>query len=162
MQRIDSYLIFYDLYLAVIKAMESISMCNSEYGEWSWDSETLTKANGFRHQVSSFEFLVSFNITMRIFSSLRSLTVNLQKKTHDILAAYEHVSDVQLEMELLKINCEEEFMFGLMKLNPLLLVSTFLLAPPELFQGKSIEVISQQTALRCTIDGILWCHSWIM
>lgn len=161
-QRIDSYLIFYDLYLAVIKAMESISMCNSEYGEWSWDSETLTKANGFRHQVSSFEFLVSFNITMRIFSSLRSLTVNLQKKTHDILAAYEHVSDVQLEMELLKINCEEEFMFGLMKLNPLLLVSTFLLAPPELFQGKSIEVISQQTALRCTIDGILWCHSWIM
>lgn len=108
-QRIDSYLIFYDLYLAVIKTMESISSCSSEYGDWCWDSETLTKADGFLHQVTSFEFLISFSITMRIFSTIRSLTVNLQKKTHDILAAYEHVADVQLELELLKTNCEEEF-----------------------------------------------------
>ena len=46
---------------------------------------------------------------MRVLSSLRSLTIKLQKKSTDILAAYEHVSEVVTDMELLKINCEEEF-----------------------------------------------------
>ena len=46
---------------------------------------------------------------MRILSSLRSLTVKLQKASNDILAAYELVSEVQLDLELLQINCEEEF-----------------------------------------------------
>ena len=109
-QRIDAYLFFFDLYPAILKTMEGISTCSLEYGgDWSWDSETLAKASGFLHQISSFQFLVAFSITMRIFSSLRSLTVNLQKKTHSILTAYEHVSDVQLEFQLLKTNCEEDF-----------------------------------------------------
>ena len=108
-QRIDTYVVFYDLYPAIVKTMESISTCSSEHGDWSWDSETLTKANGFLRQLCSFEFLVTFCITMRILSSLRSLTVNLQKKANDILAAYEHISDIMLELELLKTNCEEEF-----------------------------------------------------
>lgn len=89
--------------------MEAISTCSSEYGEWSWDTETLTKARGFLHQLVSFEFLVTFNVTMRVLSSLRSLTVKLQKKSSDILAAYEHVPEVVTDLELLKINCEEEF-----------------------------------------------------
>ena len=108
-QRIDSYLVFYDLYPAIIKAMESINSSSTEFGNWSWDSETMTKANGYLFQVTSFEFLTAFSITMRILSSLRCLTVNLQKRSHDVLTAYEHVSDVQLEMELMKVNCEDEF-----------------------------------------------------
>ena len=54
----------------------------------------MTKARGFLHQLVSFEFLVTFNVTMRVLSSLRSLTVKLQKESSDILAAYEHVSEV--------------------------------------------------------------------
>lgn len=108
-QRIDSYVVFYDLYPAIIKTMEFISTSSSEFGNWSWDSETLTKANGFLRQLCSFEFLITFCITMRILSSLRSLTVNLQNRTNDILVAYEHISEVMLELELLKTNCEEEF-----------------------------------------------------
>ena len=108
-QGIDSYTVFYDLYASLIKTMEAISTCSSEYGERSWDTETLTKARGFLHQLVSFEFLVTFNVTMRVLSSLRSLTIKLQKKSSDILAAYEHVSDVITDLELLKINCEEEF-----------------------------------------------------
>ena len=46
---------------------------------------------------------------MRILSSLHFLTIKLQKKSNDILAAYEHVSNVQMELEMLKSNCEEEF-----------------------------------------------------
>ena len=90
-QIIDSYTVFYDLHPSIIKTMESISMCSSKYGEWSWDPETLTKAIGFLHQLAGFEFLVTFNVVMKVLSSLRSLTVNLQKKSNDILAAYECV-----------------------------------------------------------------------
>ncbi len=108
-QRIDSFLVFYDLYPAIIKVMESITSCSTEFGTWSWDSETITKANGYLFQVTSFAFLVAFSITMRVLSSLRCLTVNLQKRGHDVLTAYEHVSAVQQELELLKVNCEDEF-----------------------------------------------------
>ena len=89
--------------------MESISTGSSEYGEWSWDSDTLTKASSFLHQLESFKFLVSCSVAMRMLSSLCSLTISLQKKAYDILATYEHVSAVQLELELLKSNCEKEF-----------------------------------------------------
>ena len=108
-QRIDSYIVFYDLYPSLIKTMEVISIRSSEYGDWTWDTDTLIKARGFLHQLLSFEFLVAFNITMRVLTSLRSLTVKLQKKSNDILAAYKLVSTVQLYLELLKANCEEEF-----------------------------------------------------
>ena len=63
-QRIDSYTVFYDLYLSILKTMEHISTCSSVFGDWSWDTDTLTKARGFLHQLNSFEFLVLFNITM--------------------------------------------------------------------------------------------------
>ena len=109
-QRINAYTVFYDLYSSIIKTVEHISTCNcSEYGNWSWDTKTVTKARGFLFQLKSFEFLLAFNITMRLLSTLRSLTVKLQKTSNDILAAYELVSEVQMDLELLKINCEEEF-----------------------------------------------------
>ena len=108
-QRIDSYTAFYDLYPSVIKTMEAIDTHSSDFGDWSWDTDTLVKARGFLHQLLSFEFVVAFNITMRILSSLRSLTVKLQKKSNDVLAVYELVSNVQLDLALLKSNCEEEF-----------------------------------------------------
>ena len=50
-ERIDSYTVFYDLYPALIMTMKSISERSSDFGSWSWDSETLTKANGFLHQL---------------------------------------------------------------------------------------------------------------
>ena len=56
---------------------------------------------------------------MRMLSSHRSLTVKLQKKTNDIVSAYEHVSTVQLELELLKSNCEEEFHIWLREIKTL-------------------------------------------
>lgn len=108
-QRIDSYTVFFDLYSPMMKTMEAISTGCTEFGEWSWDSETLTKARGFLHQMVSFEFLVTSNITMRVLSSLRSLTVKLQKKSNDILAAYEYVSEVLEEFQEVKSNCETEF-----------------------------------------------------
>ena len=82
--------------------MEAISILSSEYSDWTWDSDTSVKARSFLHQLLSFEFLVAFNITLGVLSSLRSLTIKPQKKFNDIFAAYELVSTVQLDLELLK------------------------------------------------------------
>lgn len=68
-ERIDSYLVFYDLYPAIMATMNAIGTCDPEYGNWSWDGETLTKANGFHFQLKSFEFLVAFSVVMWILSS---------------------------------------------------------------------------------------------
>ena len=78
--------------------MEGISSRVVDYGDWSWDSDTVTKANGFL--ITNFEFLVLFSIAMRLLSSLGGLTVKLQKQSKDILAAYDQVADVLLELEL--------------------------------------------------------------
>ena len=96
-------------------SIELISTCSSKYGDCSWDSQTWTKANSFLHQHNSFEFLVSFCITMRVFSNLRYVTINLQKRTHDVNSVYENISDVQLELELLKKNVNQNSMLGLKK-----------------------------------------------
>ena len=118
-QRIDSYTVFDDLYPFIIKAMEAISFTGGN-SEWLWDTETLTKARGFLHQLQSFEFFVTFQVTLRVLSSLRSLTIKLQKKSQDTLiklqkksqdtlAAYEEVGGVMSYFKVLKTNCEEEF-----------------------------------------------------
>ena len=70
--------------------------------------ETLTKAYGFLHQVTNSEFLVSFLITMKVLSILQGVTVKLQQRS-DVLKVYELVSDVQMELELLKTSCDDEF-----------------------------------------------------
>jgi len=46
---------------------------------------------------------------MTLLSSLRGVTVKLQKRSQDVLMAYELASDVQLELELMKVNCDDEF-----------------------------------------------------
>ena len=84
-----------------------------------------------------------------MLSSLHSLTVELQKKTNDILSAYEHVSTVQLELELLK---QKNFISGLEKSRPWLTTSTYLLVHRVLLQGKFTEQIFQLTALKPTIE----------
>ena len=100
---------YFSLY--ILKTLEAITMprAHSEFGQWSWDSEITTKANGFLHQVTNFQFLVTFCTTMTVLSIIHGLTIKLQKQCQDILDAREHVSEVQLELELILGNCEEEF-----------------------------------------------------
>ena len=106
-ERVDSYSIFFELYPFVIQVMEDICHCNSS--EWSWDSESITKANGFLHNITSFQFLVAASIAMRLLSFLRSVTVRLQKRSIDIVNAYGQVHAIQNEMESFNANCDLEF-----------------------------------------------------
>lgn len=62
--------------------------------DWSWDGETITKANGFLFQLESPTFLVSFQILIQFFQILRVVTVNLQRKAADVVYAYNVVKGV--------------------------------------------------------------------
>ena len=60
---------------------------------------------------------------MRLRNTLRgSVTVKLQHQSLDITTAYEQISDVQNEFELLRINIDEEFYTLFKEVVELLLV----------------------------------------
>ena len=77
-QRIASYTVFLELLPTVHTTLQAMSCLNQfeELGtDWSWDGETLTKANGFLHQVESSSFLICLKILLEVLSYLRSLTL---------------------------------------------------------------------------------------
>ena len=82
-QHIDSYTVFLELLPAVHTALQAIS-CPSQFKElgtdWSWDGETLTKANGFFYQLESSSFLVCFKILLEVLLYLRSLTLIISSR----------------------------------------------------------------------------------
>ena len=79
---IDSFTTFYDFSLYILKTLEAITMprTHSEFGQWLWDSEITTNANGFLHQVTNVIFLVTFCTTMTVLSIIHGLTIKLQKQ----------------------------------------------------------------------------------
>jgi hypothetical protein len=53
-------------------------MYANEFGtSWSWDGETVTKANDFLFQLQSSVFLVTFQILLQIMQLLKELTLKL-------------------------------------------------------------------------------------
>ena len=61
----DSHAVFLELLPAVHLSLEAMvhPHLHEELGrDWSWDGETITKANGFLFQLQSPSFLVSFQI----------------------------------------------------------------------------------------------------
>ena len=67
-------------------------------------------------------FFIAILVTMRLLSTLCSVAVNLQHQSLDITTAYEQISDVQNEFELLRINIDEEFYTLFKEVVELLLV----------------------------------------
>lgn len=62
-ERIHSYLIFLELLPAVhtcLDAMVHPGMHEELGTEWSWDGDTITKANGFLYQIQSPSFTRQF------------------------------------------------------------------------------------------------------
>ena len=93
-EKIDSYAVFKELLPAVHLCLEAIAQphLHQELGtDWSWDGETITKANGFLYQLQSSSFLLSFQILLQVFQLLREITLKLQMKAIDVISAYQLV-----------------------------------------------------------------------
>ena len=86
--------------------MPAINTGSMKHADYAWDPDTVTKILVFFITFINLNFLSHFLLQ---WDCLRGLTVKLQKGSKDILQAYDQVSDVQLELELMKENCKEEF-----------------------------------------------------
>ena len=93
-QRIDSYVVFLELLPAIYTTLQAMVHPN-QYEElgtnWSWDGETITKANGFLYQLQSASFLICFKILLQVLYFLRELTLKLQMQAIDVVYAYKQV-----------------------------------------------------------------------
>ena len=85
-------------------------MRKNECGTWNWNSETRQKATGFSYQVSSFNFFIAISVTMRLLSTLRSVTVKLQHRSLDIISAYEQINAVQMNLSFSELILMRNFM----------------------------------------------------
>ena len=78
-------------------------------GNWNWDGETLTKANGFLYQLQYSSFLLCFKILLEFFTVLRCLSTKLQMRASSVLCAYSQVCDVIADITTLRDNSDQEF-----------------------------------------------------
>ena len=88
-----------------------------QYGHWSWDTETLTRANGLQHVLTSFDFLMSLTTTANALASLRPLSIKLQRRSWDIVKAYELSERQWRTWSVLEVT-RREWMNGFSKLPP--------------------------------------------
>ena len=68
-QRIDAYANF-ELLPAIYISLYSIidsTQYEDDLGAWNWDSESITKANGFFHQLESSSFLLCVKILWKFY-----------------------------------------------------------------------------------------------
>ncbi len=76
---------------------------------WTWDGETITKANGFLYQLQSPSFLICFKILLEVMCCLRGLTKKLQMQAIDVFYAYKQVKSVVSTLKGMRDNSDTEF-----------------------------------------------------
>ena len=111
-QRHEAYETFYELYPYIVKVLEAIVYGNTEDvggGNWSWDSETKTKANGLLHTLCSFEFVIAMMCVLKILCIIRPLSIKLQRKTNDIVLAYSMIKDVTDSLQEVRDGADDHF-----------------------------------------------------
>ena len=66
----------------------------SSAGSWNWDEDTITKAQGLKASLLSFQTVVVFITTKNILDEVKALASKLQKRDQDIFEAYTMVDEV--------------------------------------------------------------------
>lgn len=111
-QRIDAYTVFTELLPALHVVLQAMA-CPAQFPElglsWNWDSETVTKGNGFLYQLESSTFLISLKILLEVFSYIRVLTLKLQMEALDVSYAYSQVDLVVSTLEGMRERSNVEF-----------------------------------------------------
>ena len=77
--------------------------------EWSWDGETITKADGFLYHLQSSSFLLCVSILLQILHILRELTMMLQMRATDVVYAYKQVRSVVSALKRMRQDSVREF-----------------------------------------------------
>ena len=77
--------------------------------KWSWDKETVSKAQGLFAACRRFDRLVTFAVLYNGLEPLKPLVTKLQKCNQDIYQAYQMIYQVINDLRETKDDMDEEF-----------------------------------------------------
>ena len=78
-----------------------------ESEKWNWDRDTKVIAHCLHAMIRRPEFIMAFLEVKNCLHHLNGMTVKLQKRDIDILAAYKLIEDTRKKIESLRANIEE-------------------------------------------------------
>ena len=113
-ERHEAYETFALLLPSIVKTFEVIldEQQHQQYSletPWNWDRETVQKANSCYHTCCSFQFLVSLIVGMKTLAVIKPVSIKLQKKSNDIVKAYNMIAETEKELRQMRNNADTVF-----------------------------------------------------
>ena len=97
-ERHSAYQHFFETYVYIVQALELIGYRRylDQYGDTyaDWDTSSRTEAQQILSAITSFDFIVTFVTVYEYFSHMSGITVKLQRKTLDILEAFQMINEI--------------------------------------------------------------------
>ena len=81
----------------------------SSTGSWNLDKDTITKAQGLKASLLSFQTVVVFAATKNILDEVKALASKLQKRDQDIFEAYMMADEVIGNIKSVRKNIDSDF-----------------------------------------------------
>ena len=109
---LDVFLEMYELLVTFLDAVISpheYPNLKSSTGSWIWDKDTITKAQGLKASLLSFQTVVVFITTKNILDEVKALASKLQKRDQDIFEAYMMVDEVIGNIKSARKNIGSDF-----------------------------------------------------
>ena len=114
-ERNTCFEVFLELYEALVTFLDAI-VSPHEYPdlmsadkEWKWDRETVSKAQGLKAALSSFQTISVFITTKNVLDSVKELAGKLQERNQDILDAYAMVDESIEEIKSVRKDIDATF-----------------------------------------------------
>ena len=82
--------------------MVAITQCDPAYDDMNWDSKTVVTANGLLKMYTTFQLMVSFVTTMNVMAIIKPISIKLQRRSNDIVNAYQEVASVIDELSTVR------------------------------------------------------------
>ena len=150
--KIYSYVVFLELLPAVhavLNAIVHLSMHQDLGTDWNWDSDSITKANGFLFQLQSPSFLIAFKILVHVLYVVRELIVKLQMQEIDVTYAYKQVTSAVSTLKQMKEDSSRQFyqlFIDTTRLSQQLHGDQFELVTPRIIAGRQAHRSNPATA----------------
>lgn len=109
---LDVFLEMYELLVTFLDAVifpHEYPHLKSSTGSWNWDKDTITKAQGLKASLLSFQTVVVFITTKNILDEVKALASKLQKQDQDIFEAYTMVDEVIGNIKSARKNIDIDF-----------------------------------------------------
>ena len=81
----------------------------SSTGSWNLDKDTITKSQGLKTSLLSFQTVVVFAATKNILDEVKALASKLQKRDQDIFEAYMMIGEVIGKIKSVRNNIDSDF-----------------------------------------------------